>query len=72
MFSGKRFVLFLLVIAGLYNCPAVPAQDQVQFGYVNLAEAVLLHPFMKEYNFVLYQRKNPAYLKLDSGIKIDS
>ncbi|KAF1079324.1 MAG: hypothetical protein GQF41_4328 [Candidatus Rifleibacterium amylolyticum] len=50
MFSGKRFVLFLLVIAGLYNCPAVPAQDQVQFGYVNLAEAVLLHPFMKEFD----------------------
>jgi len=31
-----------------------------------------MHLFMKEYNFVLHQRKNPAYLKLDSGIKTDS
>lgn len=51
MFSMKRFVVFILAIASLYVAtPAVQAQDQPQFGYVNLADAVLLHPFMKDFD----------------------
>ena len=50
MISGKKLMVFLLVFASLYMQSALQAQDQVQFGYVNLAEAVLLHPLMKDFD----------------------
>ena len=45
----KMLVLFLLVVCANVQ-PPLQAEEQVQFGYVNLAEAVLLHPFMKDFD----------------------
>ncbi|MBU1105979.1 MAG: hypothetical protein KKB51_04850 [Candidatus Riflebacteria bacterium] len=50
MISGKRILFFLVLIACLNVQSSLQAEDQVQFGYVNLAEAVLLHPFMKDFD----------------------
>jgi len=50
MVFGKKALFFLILIACLYGQSPLCAEDQVQFGYVNLAEAVLLHPFMKDFD----------------------
>jgi hypothetical protein len=77
MFSGKKLFVILLAIAGLYLTPGLSAQEQLQFGYVNLAEAVLLHPFMKgfdseprRFKISALKNANPEKSRMENAAKI--
>ncbi len=57
-------LLFIILLATFFNTSPAPCQENLQFGYVNVADAVMLHPLMKDFDPVSRRFKLSA-LKTD-------